>query len=180
MAESRFIVNEIQRSVQGLSVEGLQNLINSSATLKHLIDVGYRGILTPQNVEKILREVQESQKITVDINNLLKTINNINNNPFFITSEESQIASQHSNYEDIPQATNNTLLTNLNGEVFVDPNTGSYILAPTPNVQITAPEKSQEGYVGNLNPIDIENFNLILEDEIRIQRERSEEHTSEL
>ena len=82
MAESRFIVNEIQRSVQGLSVEGLQNLINSSATLKHLIDVGYRGILTPQNVEKILREVQESQKITVDINNLLKTINNVNNNPF--------------------------------------------------------------------------------------------------
>ena len=177
MAESRFIVNEVQRNIGGLSVENLQSLIDSSPTLKHLVETGYRGIITPQNIEKILREIQSTQKTKFDVSSLAQTINNINNNPFFITPEESQLSKEYSSYEDIP-LNNKTLLTTLEGNVFIDPETGSYILAPTPNVQITAPEKSKEGYVGDLNPVDIENFNLILEDEIRIQREaRGEEHS---
>lgn len=177
MSDNRFIINEVRRSVKGLTVESLQTLIDSSPTLKHLVETGYPGLLTPQDVEKIVKEVQETQSVKFDIKSLSQTINNIQNNPFFITPFEAQIVDNYDDIENIP-LNNDTLLTSLDGSIYIDPDTGSYILAPTPNIQKIAPDKSQEGHVGPLTPQDIENLNLLLEDETRLEREaRGETHS---
>ena len=90
MSDSRFIINEVQRNIPGLTVQSLQNLIGSSPTLKKLVESGYRGLLTPQDVQKIISEIEQTQKTNLNLTSLAQTINNLQNNPFFISSLDTQ------------------------------------------------------------------------------------------
>jgi hypothetical protein len=170
MSDNRFIINEVRRNLPGVPIESLQTLINASSTLKSLVDSGFTGYLTPVQIRQIVTEVQNAQRKFVDRQTLIQTLENIKNNSFFVTPVEAQLASETENYEDIPLS-NTTLLSTLDGDLFYDPEAEAFVLAPTPNVRIEAPETSPEGYVGPLDPTDVDNLLLLLEDEIRQEYE---------
>lgn len=170
MSDNRFIIAEVRRNIPGLPVGSLDVLINSSPTLKALVASGYDSYLTPVQIQQIVEEVQSAQKKTVDKQTLLQTLENIKNNNFFVTPAEAQIAEEIDDFEDIPLS-DTTLLSSLDGEIYFDPETSGYVLAPTPNSRIDAPEKSQEGYIGPLEPNDVDNLMLMLEDQIREEYE---------
>jgi hypothetical protein len=132
--------------------------------------------LTPALINQVVNEITAAQQSgsTLDNINILSALPEIiriaqSGNPYVITPEEIYAASQYEDYEDIPYK-ENTLLTTFEGNVFLDPTTGALTLAPTPNARILAPEKSAEGSIGPLTPDDVENFALLLEDEIAIER----------
>lgn len=178
MSDNRFIINEVRRNLKGVTVQSLSALIECSPTLQTLVEQNYTGLLTPTDVTKIISEIEDCQRTIVDKSTLGQLLANIKNNPFFITPDESETAKNYSNYEDIPLYSN-TLLTS-NDEIFIDPATGAAVLAPTPNNRISGPPRSQEGYIGDLNPTDVENILTILEDEVRKEYEsQGYEHTTE-
>lgn len=178
MSDSRFIINEVRRSLGNVPIASVENLIASSPTLQSAIANG-DTFITPQQVQKILREVQQSQAKNVDAPTLLQTIENIRNNPFFVTPNEAQQAEAVEDFEDLALF-DTTLLSSIDGELFVDPDTGAFIEAPTPNVRGVGVEKSAEGTIGALDADDVNNMLLILEDEIRLEYEaRGEEHSLE-
>ena len=167
MADNRFIINEVRRNLKGVTVESLSALIDCSPTLQTLVEQNYQGLLTPTDVTKILQEIEDCQKVIVDKSTLGQLLANIKNNPFFVTPDESEMAKKYSSFEDIPLYSNSLLTSN--DEIFIDPSTGAAVLSPTPNVRISSPERSREGYVGDLDPRDVENIQLLIEDEIRTE-----------
>lgn len=158
------ISNNIQDSTIN-STEDFAPILDDQGNAK-LADI----FLTPEQVQTILREVSESQREVVDKENLAQILEGVKNNPYFITPEESKLAAQYSNFEDIPFY-DNTLLTTPDGEIFLDPETGAAIQAPDPAVVKEAPPPSKEGYIGDLTPDDIDVMLTILADEIRQENE---------
>ena len=138
--------------------------------------------LTPTLINQVVSEIvaaQETGSTAINNLNILSALPEIikiaqSENPYIVTPEEIQAASQYSNYEDIPLS-ESTLLTTFEGNVFLDSETGALVLAPTPNSRILAPPKDAEGSIGPLTPDDIEMFSLLLEDEIA--RERASQGT---
>jgi hypothetical protein len=167
MADNRFIINEVRRNLKGVTVESLSALIDCSPTLQTLVEQNYQGLLTPTDVTKILQEIEDCQKVIVDKSTLGQLLANIKNNPFFVTPDESEMAKKYSSFEDIPLYSNSLLTSN--DEIFIDPSTGAAVLSPTPNARISSPARSREGYVGDLDPRDVENIQLLIEDEIRTE-----------
>lgn len=169
MTDTRFIINEVRRNLKGVTVQSLSALIECSPTLQTLVQQNYSGLLTPDDVQKIIREIEDCQRTIVDKSTLGQLLANIKNNPFFVSPDETETAKNYSNFEDIPLYSN-TLLTS-NDDIFVDPVTGSAVLAPTPNNRISSPARSEEGHIGNLTPKDVENLQTILADEVRREYE---------
>lgn len=173
MTQQRLILTEIRRNLPEYQ-DDLQLLIESSGTLRKLLEDGLGiQLLTPAVIQKIVSEIKNTNNRQRIVEALPIILDALRTDPYFVTPAESEISKQYENYEDIPLYAN-TLLQSMDGSVFLDPDTGSLVLAPTQNERIDSPEKSQDGYIGELTPDDIEVCAILLEDEIRLAREQQE------
>jgi len=141
-----------------------------TSTTESLENILSQIFITPEQVQAILQEVEISQNQNIDKESIAQTLQGVRNNPYFITPEEAAIAKQYNNFEEITFY-ENSLLATPEGEIFIDPETGAAILAPTPNVVKEAPPTSPEGYIGDLTPEDVEVMLTILADEVREELE---------
>jgi hypothetical protein len=191
--DKRVIINEIQRRFSREGDYSIESLMKISPTLRNLVDTNGTfstiAFLTPPIVNQIVREITEargtldstSNGAGVSADSITNTINTLSSlpqlieianssNPFVLTPDDLHAASQNENYEDIKNQ-ELTLLTTTEGNIVIDPETGALIEAPTPNRRILSPEKSPEGHIGPLNKDEVEVFAILLEDEIRRERE---------
>jgi hypothetical protein len=181
--DKRVIINEVQRQFPLNDENSIDALLRISPSLRSLLeategDATFPEFLTPTIINQIVLEITAARNTD---NSLIGNVNVLSaltellkisqsGNPFVVTLEESYAASQHENFEDI-SLQENTLLSTFEGNVFIDPITGALTLAPTPNSRILAPERSAEGSIGPLTSDDVDVFVLLLEDEIRLERE---------
>lgn len=190
--DKRVIINEVQRQFPKNNENTVESLLRISPTLRGLLEAAEgdetfstsAGIfsvpefLTPTIINQIVLEITAARNTD---NSLIGNVNVLSaltellkisqsGNSFVVTLEEIHAASQHENFEDIAFQ-ENTLLSTFEGNVFIDPVTGALTLAPTPNSRILAPEKSDDESIGPLTNEDVDLFALLLEDEIRLERE---------
>ena len=169
MATSRLLLDEVRKRLSNNSTYTNADLLNCSATLSSLISQNLTSFnLTPDILTAIVNEITVCQQKQQVIPALAETITNLQKDRHFISPTEAQVAASNQNYEDIVLY-EHTLLTNSRGSVYVDAQ-GNYVLAPIPNVRNIAPSKSQDGYIGDLTPNDIELLLTLLEDELRTER----------
>ena len=169
MATSRLLLDEVRKRLSNTSAYTNADLLNCSATLSSLISQNLTTFnLTPDILTTIVNEITICQQKKQVIPDLAETIANLQKDKHFISPTEAQVAASNQNYEDIVLY-EHTLLTNSRGSVYVDAQ-GNYALAPIPNTRNIAPPKSQDGYIGDLTPNDIELSLTLLEDELQKER----------
>jgi len=158
------IVNQIVREIA--EARGLLGDVNADGSSNPLLNT----IAQPNQSSAIVRSLDSATNTINALSALPQLIELANsNNPYLITPDDLSAAAQYENYEDIPYK-ELTLLTTADGNIVLDKE-GSLIEAPTPNKRVLSPEKSPEGHIGPLTPDDVEVFAILLEDEIRIERE---------
>ena len=169
MATSRLLLDEVRKRLSNASTYTNADLLNCSATLSSLISQNLTTFnITPDILTSIVGEITLCQSKHEVVLNISETIANLQKDRHFISHTEAQVAATYGNYEDIVLY-EHTLLTNSKGSVYVDTQ-GNYALAPIPNTRNIAPPKSQDGFVGDLTPNDIELSLTLLEDELQKER----------
>jgi len=156
------IVNQIVQEIA--EARGLVGDVNADGTTDPLLNTSTHA---SSAVKKSLDSATNTINALSALPKLLEVANSTN--PFLITPDDLSAAAQYENFEDIP-AQELTLLTTAEGNIVLD-REGSLIEAPTPNKRVLAPEKSPEGHIGPLNPDEVEIFAILLEDEIKKERE---------
>lgn len=160
----------IKNNITPIVDASLITSVPDDTTTDNLDNILSQITLTPEQIQTILQEVAATETTKVDKENLAQLLQGVQNNPYFITTEEAELAKKYPNFEEIPLY-QNTLLSTPDGEIFLDPETGAAVLAPTPNVVKEAPPPSPEGYIGDLTPEDVDVMMTLLADEIREEME---------
>jgi hypothetical protein len=175
----RMVITEVRRNLPDASFN-ISDILQYSKTLQKIVEQGLGvEMLTPALISQIANEIKDANKKQQLLDAFPQILTGLQNNPFYVTPRDLEEAKKYDNYEDIPLY-ENTPLTSVEGAVFLDPETGGLVLAPTPNNRIVAPPKSDEGHIGDLTSEDLEVCFAILEDEIIQQRKAQEiPHTLE-
>lgn len=168
MSNTRTILTEVRRAVP-TSPDTLEELARLSPTLQDLLQQGVAE-LTPELILVIKNEVESRQNANT-FNNIKEILQGINNNPFYITPSEQNSAEQVSDFENI-EARSPSLMRDIDGSVFVDPETNEYILEPDSYIKVETPPKSKPDHIGELTPTDIDVIKILLSDEIKTEREQ--------